>query len=225
MKIELAEKIAGEISLSDEPGVTIRKWREAFSVSQQELAEHLSISPSVISDYESRRRKSPRVGTVRKLVEALLRLDERSGGKIAKRYESDEQTEAILSIKEFSVPVSTSDFVSAIKGKNLSKDPLESDVHGYTVIDSLKAILSLDSSDYLKIYGWSSQRALIFTGVKYGRSPMVAIRAHPLKPAMVVFQKPERVDELAVKLADLERIPLAVTNLSVSNLIKHLDAL
>ncbi len=54
---------------------------------------------------------------------------------------------------------------------------------------------------------------------------MVAIRAHPLKPAMVVFQKPERVDELAVKLADLERIPLAVTNLSVSNLIKHLDAL
>jgi len=225
MKIELAEKIAGEISLSDEPGVTIRKWREAFSVSQQELAEFLSISPSVISDYESGRRKSPGVGTVRKLVEALLVLDEKTGGKIAKRYESDEQTEAILSIREFSVPISTRDFVSAIKGKTLTKQSLESDVHGYTVIDSLKAILALDSSDYLKIYGWSSQRALIFTGVKYGRSPMVAIRAHPLKPAMVVFQKPERVDELAVKLADLERIPMAVTNLSVSNLIKHLEAL
>ena len=123
------------------------------------------------------------------------------------------------------VPISTRDFIAAIKGKNVSKHSLESDVHGYTVIDSLKAILTLDSSDYLKIYGWSSQRALIFTGVKYGRSPMVAIRAHPLKPAMVVFQKPERVDELAVKLADLERIPLAVTNLSVTNLIKHLDAL
>lgn len=225
MKIELAEKIAGEISLSQEPGVTIRKWREAFSVSQQELAEHLSISPSVISDYESGRRKSPGVGTVRKLVEALLAIDERTGGKIAKRYESDEQTEAILSIRELPVPISTKDFVSAINGKNLSRASLESDVHGYTVIDSLKAIMALDSSDYLKIYGWSSQRALIFTGVKYGRSPMVAIRAHPLKPAMVVFQKPERVDELAIKLAELERIPLAVTNLSVPNLIKHLDAL
>jgi putative transcriptional regulator len=225
MKIELAEKIAGEISLSQEPGVTIRKWREAFTVSQQELAEYLSISPSVISDYESGRRKSPGVGTVRKLVEALLALDERTGGKIAKRYESDEQTEAILSIREFPVPISTRDFVSAIKGKNVSRSSMESDVHGYTVIDSLKAIMALDSSDYLKIYGWSSQRALIFTGVKYGRSPMVAIRAHPLKPAMVVFQKPERVDELAVKLAELERIPLAVTNLSVTSLIKHLDAL
>ncbi|UCF07585.1 MAG: helix-turn-helix domain-containing protein [Thermoplasmata archaeon] len=224
MKIELKEKMAGEISLSGEPGVTIRKWREAFSVSQQELAEHLSISPSVISDYESGRRKSPGVGTVKKLVDALVFLDEERGGKIIKRYESEEQSDVILSMKEFPVPIPTRDFMAAIKGKNMSSDPLKSDVHGYTVIDSLRAILALDSSDYLKIYGWSSQRALIFTGVKYGRSPMVAIRAHPLKPAMVVFQRPERVDDLAIKLADMERIPLVVTNLSVQNLIKHLEA-
>jgi putative transcriptional regulator len=83
----------------------------------------------------------------------------------------------------------------------------------------------LDSSDYLKIYGWSSQRALIFTGVRYGRSPMVAIRAHPLKPAMVVFQKPHRVDDLAVKLANLEKIPLVVTNLSLQSLIEGLEDL
>lgn len=225
MKIELKEKIAGEISLSDEPGVTIRKWRESFHISQQELAEHLKISPSVISDYESGRRKSPGVGTVRKIVEALFFLDEQAGGKIIKRYEIDEQSEVILSMREFPVPIPTKDFVSAIRGKNLSKDPLKSDVHGYTLIDSLKAILALDSSDYLKIYGWSSQRALIFTDVMYGRSPMVAIRAHPLKPAMVVFQRPERVDDLAIKLADMERIPLAVTNLSVTSLIKNLEAL
>lgn len=225
MEIELKEKIAGEISLSDEPGVTIRKWREAFNLSQQELAEHLRISPSVISDYESGRRKSPGVATVKKIVDAFIDLDEEAGGKILKRYESEEQNKAILSMKEFPLPVPAKRFVASIKGRNLSKDALESDVHGYTVIDSLRAIVSLDSSDYLKIYGWSSQRALIFTGVKYGRSPMVAIRAHPLKPAMVVFQRPERVDDLAVKLANLERIPLVVTNLPVQSLIENLEAL
>ncbi len=225
MKTELKEKIAGEISLSDEPGVTIRKWREAFNMSQQELAKHLHISPSVISDYESGRRKSPGVATVKKIVDGLIELDEMGGGKVLKRYGMGKQSEVILSMKEFPVPVPARRFVAAIKGRNVSKDALQSDVHGYTVIDSIKAIVSLDSSDYLKIYGWSSQRALIFTDVKYGRSPMVAIRAHPLKPAMVVFQKPERVDNLAVKLADLERIPLVVTNLSIQRLINNLEAL
>jgi putative transcriptional regulator len=225
MKIELKEKIAGEISLSDEPGVTIRKWRDAFSLSQQELAEHLKISPSVISDYESGRRKSPGVATVKRIVEALIDLDEESGGKILKRYQTEKPNKAILSMKEFPVPVAVSDFVQAISGKNLSKTRYKTDVHGYTLIDSVRAIVSLDSSDYLKIYGWSSQRALIFTGVKYGRSPMVAIRAHPLKPAMVVFHDPERVDELAVKLANLEGIPLFATKLSMKKLIDNLEAL
>ncbi|UCG68805.1 MAG: transcriptional regulator, partial [Thermoplasmata archaeon] len=165
------------------------------------------------------------VATVKRIVDALIYLDIKGGARILKRYESEKQNKAILSMKEFPVPVTAKNFVAAIKGKNLSSDSLKSDVHGYTVIDSLRAIVSLDSSDYLKIYGWSSQRALIFTGVKYGRSPMVAIRAHPLKPAMVVFHKPDRVDELAVKLANLERIPLVVTNLSTTSLINNLEAL
>jgi putative transcriptional regulator len=225
MKIELKEKIAGEISLSEEPGVTIRKWREQFSLSQQELAEHLGISPSVISDYESGRRKSPGVATVKRIVDAFIDLDEESGGKILKRYQTKKQNKAILSMKEFPIPVPIKNFISAISGKNLSGAKYKTDVHGYTVIDSVRAIVSLDSSDYLKIYGWSSQRALIFTGVKYGRSPMVAIRAHPLKPAMVVFHQPERVDELAIKLADLEGIPLVSTNLSMQKLIDNLESL
>ena len=98
-------------------------------------------------------------------------------------------------------------------------------IHGYTVIDSLKAITSLSSFDYLKVYGWSTERALIFTGVKYGRSPMVAVRAHPLKPGMVVYQKPEKVDALAVKLAEVERIPLVVSNLPLNKLLGELKKL
>jgi putative transcriptional regulator len=93
------------------------------------------------------------------------------------------------------------------------------------VIDSVRAITSLSSFDYLKIYGWSSQRALVFTGVKFGRSPMIAIRAHPLKPALVVYQKPEQVDELAIRLAELEGIPLVKSQLAVGDLVDKLQSL
>jgi len=61
--------------------------------------------------------------------------------------------------------------------------------------------------------------------VRYGRSPMVAIRSHPMKPAMVVFHKPERVDELAIRLAEIERIPLVTTDLHLEVLIDRLKAL
>ena len=92
-------------------------------------------------------------------------------------------------------------------------------------MDSLKAILTLSSQDYLQIYGWSIERAIIFTDVHYGRSPMVAIRAHPLTPAMVVYQNPDNTDPLAIKLAEREGVPLVTTTYSVEELVKHLTEL
>ena len=226
MRDQVREKIAGEICLSDEPGRTIRKWREQFHISQQELSKHLGVSPSVISDYEAGRRKSPGIVTVRKIVDAFLDIDEKTGGNVIKQYSLAAKTDSIISIKEFAVEVLASELVNKIEGENLTPAiSLDKHIHGYTVIDSVRAITSLSSFDYLKIYGWSSQRALIFTGVKFGRSPMIAIRAHPLKPAMVVYQKPEQVDELAIRLAELEGIPLVRTELAVSDLVNDLQSL
>ena len=226
MRDQVREKIAGEICLSEEPGRTIRKWREQFHISQQDLSKHLGVSPSVISDYEAGRRKSPGIATVRKIVDAFLDIDEKVGGQILKQYSLAAKTDSIISIKEFAVEVLASDLVDKIEGENLTPAiGLDEHIHGYTVIDSVRAIISLSSFDYLKIYGWSSQRALIFTGVQFGRSPMIAIRAHPLKPAMVVYQKPEQVDELAIRLAELENIPLVRTQLAVGDLVEKLQAL
>ncbi len=219
------EKIAGEITLSESPGRTIRKWREAFDISQQELAVHLDISPSVISDYESGRRRSPGVTSIRKIVKGLLELDENSGGRVVKQFMLGMENEAILSMKDFPIPLSAAEFNKVIEGENITEQDLENDVHGYTVIDSVRAITSMDSTDYLKIYGLSSQRALIFTDVRYGRSPMVAIRAHPLTPAMVIYHKPEKIDSLAKKLAELENVPLIVTELELDELIDRLERL
>jgi len=226
MRDQVREKIAGEICLSDEPGKTIRKWREQFKISQQELSKHLGVSPSVISDYEAGRRKSPGIVTVRKIVDALLDIDEKTGGNILKQYSLASKTDSIISIKEFAVEVLATDLVAKIDGEVLTPAiSLDKHIHGYTVIDSVRAITSLSSFDYLKIYGWSSQRALIFTGVRFGRSPMIAIRAHPLKPALVVYQKPEQVDELAIRLAELEGIPLVRTQLAVGELVDKLQSL
>jgi len=222
MQSPLREKIAGEITLSDVPGKTIRKWRQEFHITQTDLARHMRISPSVISDYESGRRESPGIRTVRRLVDSILEIDAGSGRRIAKRYE--ESSDVIPSMREFPVGMRASDFLRRIEGRPLTRAiPLKRTINGYTVIDSLKAITTLDASDYMRIYGSSSERALLFTGVKYGRSPMIAVKAHPLKPAMVVYVRPENVDELAIKLAELEGIILARTDLEPPALIERLE--
>ena len=41
--------------------------------------------------------------------------------------------------------------------------------------------------DLVKAYGMTTDRALIFTNVSSGRSPMVAIKVTNLKPSLVVF--------------------------------------
>ena len=223
---EFKQRIAGEIALSPDPGRTIRKWREEFGLSQHQLAEAMGVSHSVVSDYESGRRKSPGVNVVRKMVDAFIELDIQNGSPVISRYNPDYKLDFIISMDEFAGGVPIDDFIKAIDGKNLNPDRVMSkSVFGYTAVDSIKAILSLGSEDYLKIYGTNTERALIFTDVHYGRSPMIAVRAHSLTPAMVVYVKPDAIDPLAIKLARLEGIPLVTTELSVEEIVGRLDAL
>lgn len=226
MTDELREKIAGEITLADEPGKAIRKWREEFGISQHDLADELDVSHSVVSDYESGRRKSPGVGVIRKVVEAMIAIDDANGSPVQAQYMPSRRVDCIIAMDEFAHGVDEDDFIRTIIGENVNTGQYaRKRIYGYTIVDSPKAILSLSSQDYLKIYGWSIERAIIFTQVHYGRSPMVAIRAHPLTPAMVVYQKPDNIDPLAVMLAEREGIPLVSTNLEVEELIKRLTAL
>jgi len=41
----------------------------------------------------------------------------------------------------------------------------------------------------------------------------------------VVYQKPEQVDELAIRLAELEGIPLVTSQLAVGDLVDKLQSL
>jgi putative transcriptional regulator len=222
---ELAVRIAGEIVFSEDVGQALRSWRQRFMVSTTELAHYLRISPSVISDYESGRRKSPGIGFVRKVVSALIKIDEERGGRITEPLKrlyagSEALREAIIDIRDFVEPISVGEFCEKIKAELVVGEEAEfKPLLGYTVVDSIKLVLEVPSSDYLKLYGSTSQRAAIFVKVSTGRSPLVALKAMQaglggLKPGLIVLHGAKAVDKLAAIIAKNEGVPLALSKAS-----------
>jgi putative transcriptional regulator len=223
---QLKVKIAGEISLSTDPGNTMKKWREVFGITQTELSEFLHISPSTISDYESNRRKSPGIAVVRRFVDALFSIDLKKGGELVRRFSEVEGAQKFYDAIDFKKAMNAKEFVKLIDGKCVSNpEKLESiDIFGATILDSLKIILEMPYESFIKVYSTTTQRALIFTQTASGRSPMVAVRVAPIKPALVVLHDLDEntVDKLAVKIAESEGIPLIVTVKSVDAIKKAL---
>ena len=227
LRQQLAEKMAGEITLSDSPGKALKKWRTSFQIAPGVLADHLGVSPSVISDYESGRRKSPGTGVVGKIVDSLLNVDEENGGTYIKKYGkllfSDYDDEVIYDIHDFatSIPIRQ---LSELIECSLICGELDSQIFGYTVINSTNAILNLSPNEFNRIYGWSTERALIFTDISTGKSPMIAIRVTPFKPPYVILQgiDEEHVSPLVKKLAEKDHITVLCTPLGVQDLVTRL---
>jgi putative transcriptional regulator len=223
----LAEKMAGEITLSDSPGKALKKWRMAFEIPAAILADEMGMSPSVISDYESGRRRSPGTVVVGRIVDTILTIDERNGGKFIEKFgrilENRFDSDIIYDIHEYASPVPLETFARAI-GATILQGPADREIYGYTVIHSLNAILGLSSSEFGRLYGWSTERALVFAGVSNGKSPMVAIRVTPFKPRCVVLQgiTPEEIHPLVPRLAERDRITLMVTPMEVEAIISAL---
>ncbi|EQD77822.1 transcriptional regulator, XRE family [mine drainage metagenome] len=162
---------------------------------------------------------------IKKFVLSLTGIDRSRGGTILRRYNSGVPYEALIDISDYDHDVPLSRMVKAIDGEVHSSRGIDRYVHGYTVVDGIKAILSFSYSEYSLLYGWSSQRAIFFTDVKLGRSPMIAIRVHPLKPAAVVYIQADRVDELAIKIAEIENIPLITTEMPVKEVCRVVSRL
>jgi len=228
----LAEKMAGEITLSEKPGEVMKKWRINFDVAQSDLSTHLEVSPSVISDYESGRRKSPGTVIVSKIVNALLDIDQQRGSKQIHAYESmiigSYDANVIYDIHEYSTPITINELSNLIEARIIhSQDPDNNkQLYGYTVVDSLKVILELTYQEFQKLYGWSTERAMIFTKVSTGRSPLVAIRVTNLKPGTIVLHglEEDRVDPIAKQIAQVENISLMSTVMPIDTMIKTLKS-
>jgi putative transcriptional regulator len=206
-------KISGSVVAAPDPGKAMRAWRERLSIKQVTLASALGISASVLSDYESGRRPSPGVQFVKKYVEALVKLDE-GKARVISRLVSSEKDDAILSIGEFPTPVEASRVLRGLDATVLVGDPSTVKLYGYTVVDSIKTIYALSGYDFYRIFGATTERALVFTKVGMGRSPLVAIRVSQLKPRVVVIHGPRELDPLAMDLAKREGLVLALSSAS-----------
>lgn len=223
---ELAERIAGEITLSDDPGATLRKWRTDFEISQTELADELAVSSSVISDYESGRRESPGIGVVARLVSGLLAIDESRGGQHVRQYarvlSAGFESDIVLDLREYATTMELETFYRRIGAEELTEGP--DGITGHTVIDSIEAITRLSSDEFYRLYGQSTSRALIFTNVTRGESPLVAMRVVTPTPNAVVLHGISR-DELwpkAPDLATLDGFSLAIVETPLDEMLDHL---
>lgn len=217
----LAKRVAGEIVLSTSPGAMMRKWRTLLQVTQIDVANELEMSPSVVSDYETGRRRSPGSGFIKRFVGALLDIDEKRGGRYIQQLAriTLNPGDVFLDIREFAAPVTIREVCEALKCDVLvGEEALEQAVFGYTVIDSVKAIQTLSGLDFYRIFGTTSERALIFVGVSRGRSPMIAVKISPFKPRIIILHGiTGEIDPLAIKLAQSEGTPLAISRLSTQD--------
>lgn len=224
----LARRIAGEIILSSKPGATMRKWRELFSVSQISLSDRMSLSSSVISDYESNRRKSPGAKFIKRFVLALLQIDIEKGSRFIKEFSklTSSPSMAVVDLREFPIPVRVEYLCKAINGEMVTcKSKYIKEVSGYTVIDSKKAVEALSGLEYVQLFGATTERALVFTNVENSTLPMMIVRVSSLKPQIVVFHH-AKPDDYAIKLSEYEQIPLIYsTSPSVEQLVKSLRKL
>lgn len=224
----LARRIAGEIILSGRPGATMRKWRELFAISQINLSEAMKLSSSVVSDYESGRRKSPGAKFIRRFVLALLQLDEAKGSRFIREFAklTSSPSMAVVDLREFPIPVRVEYLCRAINGEVVAcKDKYIKEVNGYTVVDSRKAVEAYSGAEYAQLFGATTDRALIFTNVDAGALPMMIVRVSSLKPRIVVFHKTSP-DEEALRIAEYEQIPLIFSTApTVEQLVKSLRKL
>jgi putative transcriptional regulator len=231
---QLETVIAGEICLSKTPGSSMKKWREIFGISQTELAEHLGVSSSTISDYEGGRRKSPGIGVVARLVESLIKIDEIRGGNVVRQLEKDFKPKVgAFDTHEFAKALSGKEFVKQLDGICVANKLRLKDVniYGYTIIDSIKVILEVPVHEYMQLYGKTPDRALVFRHVENGRSPLIAVKigrfSTDMKPSIVVLHTsidPEKVDPIAIKIAEAEKIPLIVTAKPIEALVAGLKS-
>lgn len=200
--------LCGLIVTSEEPGSVMKFWRRQMNLKQTLLAKELGITASVLSDYEGGRRSSPGVKFVRKYVEGLVKLDEEHKKLLSRGNEMGNRS-AFMDMGEFGSPVAAKKIVEMVSGTVLTgKSLLDSMIHGYTILDSIKAIYTLSGSDFYSVFGQTTERVLIFTKVGLGRSPLIAIRVSQLKPRMVILHGPSTVDRLALDLASREKMVL-----------------
>jgi len=227
---ELAEKMAGEVALSDDPGATLRKWRTDFEIAQTDLATRLDVSPSVVSDYESGRRENPGTDVVRRVVDAILDIDEKRGGSHIRQHarvlSAGFDSDVVHDLREYAANIPIARYHDAIGAEELVAGERDT-IAGHTVIDSIEVIKRLSGDEFYDLYGRSTNRALVFTNVTRGESPLVALRVVTPTPTAVVLHGLSAADlwDHAPGLARIEGFSLALSETPLDEMLDGLREL
>jgi len=108
LRNQLAEKMAGEITLSDSPGHALKKWRMNFEIAQVSLRIALGSHPRY-QDYESGRRKAQAPQLSARLSIHSLLMDEENEGKHIQKYStmlfSNVEDDVIYDIHEYAAAI------------------------------------------------------------------------------------------------------------------------
>jgi putative transcriptional regulator len=223
--LEIKKKIAGDMIYEEDFPSALKRWREIFKISQTELAKQLKVSPSVLSDYEKGRRKSPGVKTVVKIIDALVGVDIIRGSptlNTLSALKAAPKRNGVMKIVEFKDPILVRSFCEQIHAKLIVDLPFS--IHGCTIIDAQKAVVEMSAEEFVQFFGEFPERAFIFTNVRSGKPAMVAVKvgrlyAKMLKPRLIVMHKPKRLSKTVVEIAEKEKIALATTNMDLDKII------
>lgn len=219
-----AKEISGEIVHSENPGGSMRKWRIIFKISQSCLAAEMNISSSVLSDYESGRRKSPGIFMLRKIVNALLSIDERTGAQIAARFSNNASwkklSDVIVSVRELNPPRTVNEINLLLNGKIIaSANTINKNINGYVIIDSASMgnMNEISSYDFMKFKNLVVSKALLFAGARHKESMIIPTKMANLRPEVLVLQGIKKLDELDERIASIENMPVIISNMSTTD--------
>jgi putative transcriptional regulator len=160
---------------------------------------------------------------------ALLALDERNGGTAVSAFVrlmdvNLVDLNVILAMNDFTIAMKAREFCKRLKCEVQSgEDLLDRNLYGYTLVDVERAVKELSSEVFMKLFGATTERCLVFTNINTGRAPMIAIKTQEFRPSLVVLHGVEEIDSLTIELSEQMRIPLAVSKIaSVDALVKEL---
>ena len=218
----IKKRIVGELIYSKNISEALKRCRQIFRVSQKELSKELKISPSVISDYENSRRKTPGFSFIKKIVDALVYLDTKSEYRTLKNIEALCKTSIPLSdlvdISSFRKKTSFQELVKHIHGRVLTSSEIRpAEIHGYVIIDNFEFILRLDIDDFSILNKWVPRRALILSKITSGKTSLTAMKLKGTRPGLVILHNLKKIDPLTIKLAETEKIALVASRTKTLN--------
>lgn len=226
--MDLETKIAGDITFSNKPGEKMREWRKTMKITQKRLADKMSVSPSVVSDYETGRRSNPGIKMIEKYVNGLIEIDKERGGEFINKYSAMgpfREGNGIIESKEFEEPLSVKGLCEKLNAKIVVKCDLKKKIYGYMIVDAKKAALEMTSWELARMYGKSPRTALIFNNLFSGRASTYGVKVASIvgfKPNLVILNLKGELG-FAKKIAEDLRLTLAILHEDIEKIQKKLN--